>query len=147
MGRVRSHADRYNRSEEHWERLIDVATQILLERGRQHNPTIAYSALNEMLAEQTGQPKFDFGLQQERDAIGALLANVNDRTLPEIQAEMGRKVLLSALVWHKDRPDLRKGFYDYARKLGMLDGRTQEAKDIFLVQQLRDIADYCKRIA
>lgn len=143
---MRSNADKYNRTEEEWEQLITTATQVLLEQGRRHNPTIAYSALNELLEERTGQAKWDFSRQQDRDAIGALLADVNDRTLPDIQAEMGRKVLLSALVWHKDSPDLGKGFYDYARAQGMLDGRTREAKDIFLVQQLRDIADYCNRI-
>lgn len=141
-----SNPEKYHRSVGEWEQLIATATEILLEQGRQHNPTMAYSALNELLEERTGQPKFDFGQQQGRDAIGALLADVNNRTLPDIEAEMGRKALLSALVWHKDSPDLGKGFYDYAMRLGMLNSRTQEAKDMFLVQQLRDIADYCHRI-
>lgn len=106
-----------------WEQLITTTTEILLEQGSRHSPTMAYSAPNELVEEQTGQPKFDFGLQQDRDAIGALLSDVNDRTLADVEAEMGRKVVLSGLVWHKDSPDLGRGLYDDASKYRIFNGR------------------------
>lgn len=139
-------AELANRTEDEWDALVATATDVLLEQGRRHDPTISYSALNQLLEERTGIPRFDLDAQQGRNAIGSVLGAVNDRTLPEVEVEMGRKALLSALVWHKGSSDLGGGFYDYAAKLGLLSSRTPAAKDLFLVQQLKIITDYCKRV-
>ena len=134
-----------NRTVEEWDQLVNAATEILLEQGRKHDPTISYSALNTLLEERTGQAKFNLDLQEDRNALGGVLADVNDRTLPMIESAMGRKALLSTLVMHKGSSDLGGGYYAYAWNQGMLTSRTAEARDLFLVQQLKVIADYCKR--
>lgn len=137
---------KYNRTDEEWEELVEAAIDLLLGQGRKANPTLTYSQFNDMLAELTGQPKFDFTLSQGRDAVGAILAYVNDRTLPDVEAEIGRKALFSVLVMHQGGSDHGGGFYTYARQHGMLTSTSQEAKDRFFVQQLKDIADYCERV-
>lgn len=137
---------KYSRSEEEWEELVEAAIDLLLKQGRRANPTLTYSEFNDLLTERTAQPKFDFTLSQGRDAVGAILAEVNDRTLPDVEAEIGRKALFSVLVMHKGSSDHGGGFYTYARQHGMLTDTSEDGKLRFFVQQLKDLVDYCKRV-
>lgn len=141
-----SRAARYNRTEEEWEELIEAAIEMLLEQGRMANPTLTYSQFNDLLAERTGQPKFEFRSPQGQVAVGEVLAEVNNRTLQDVEALIGRKALLSVLVMRKGSSDHGGGFYTYARQHGMLMSASAAAKDKFFVQQLKDIGVYCTRI-
>jgi hypothetical protein len=147
MGGMPLTAEKYGRPLEEWEQLINAAIEILQQTGRdRRNPTIPYSDLNDRLAALTGQPKFDFGNPLDRKAIGALLSDVNDRTMDEIEELMDKKLMLSSLVWLKGEADLGKGFYDYARAHGLLTTPGRAARDEFMVRQLIGLSDYCNRL-
>ncbi|MBP1819256.1 hypothetical protein [Mycobacterium sp. OAE908] len=139
-------ADRAGRTDDEWDELATAAAEILLEQGRRPDPRITYSDLNQSLGERTGLTPFRLDTEQGRWAIGALLAEVNERTLPEIEGLLGRKALLSALVWLKGGGDLGGGFYDYAWQKGMLKSRTSDAKLVFVSQQIHLITNYCNRM-
>ncbi len=76
-----------------------------------------------------------------RKALGSVLAQVNDRTYPEIKA------LLSVLVRHKGLTDIGAGFYDYAADHNLLPPKASaERKLIFMASQLQAVLDHCKRV-
>ena len=140
-------AERANRTDDEWDELVAAATDILLEQGRKPDPRINYSTLNRMVAEQTGSEPFGLDTDHGRWAIGAMLAEVNNRTIADIEAVLGRKALLSVLVWLKDSGDLGNGFYDYARQLGLLKGRSADDRMVFLSEQMKTVAEYCRQIS
>ena len=143
---MRSAADRAGRTEEEWENLVVAAIDVLTQLGRTYGEKITYSELNQLLAARTGQPEFDLRVQSGRDAVSLLVAAVNDRTAPEIEAAIGHRALLSALVWLKGANDPSGGFYTYAMQHGLLSNKSREAKDEFLIRQLKLVTEYCQSL-
>ena len=129
---------------EEWEQFLALTKAFLLERGAMYGP-VSYSAVNGMLGVRTGR-NFDLSTWKGQNDMSRLLAEVNDQTLPEIEAVMGRRVLLSTLVMRKGGSDVGKGYYSYAWEHGLLRSRTKPAKDAFLVEQLQLIREYCRRV-
>ena len=124
---------------------VDITTGLLLFQGKKYDP-IPYSSVNDELGYQTGC-KFSLDTPEGRCGLGGVLAEVNNRTMPQIEAVMGRKGMLSSLAIHKGSNDVGNGYYAYAWQHGLLSSRTKEAKVTFFVQQLKLMHDYCKRVA
>ncbi len=125
-------------------KFIDITTGLLLDRGTSYSP-IAYSAVNDQLGYCTGR-KFPLDKSEGRNGLSTVLAEVNHRTMPWIEAVMGRKGLLSSMVIHKGSNDIGGGYYAFAWQQGLLRSRTREAKDVFLIDQMNLIRDFCRRL-
>ena len=124
------------RDDGQWAALVSAAFDKLVELGRKNdNETITYSALNNHIAEVTGQSPFDLHDVFDRHDLGLVLAEVNDRA----QALVGDKVLITALLLHKGSEDLGVGFYGYARRAGLL--LPGMDKDQFLIEQEKKVRE------
>lgn len=102
----------YGRSNDEWDRLVDDAVGFLTDQAQSKRIT-SFSDLNSALA-QAGHVPFDFGLERDRAAIGAVLGDVVGRTVGD------PKVMLSAIVSYIGQNDPGPGFYKLAVELGLL---------------------------
>ena len=104
---------KYGRSDDEWSELVDAATQYLIEVAK--NRTVStYTDLSSELVQRTGHARFDFNMDRDQAAVGALLGEVTNRTYDDVGA------MLSSLVVQKGTGDPGEGFYRFARKLGHL---------------------------
>ncbi len=103
----------WGRDELEWNQLTDETARFLVERARMERTT-SYTELNSVLHQRTGAPLFDFGLDRDRAAMGALLGEVAVRMRPEIGA------LISSIVLYLNENDAGSGFYALARDEGLL---------------------------
>lgn len=104
----------YGRTPQEWEDLVDAATESLKRTaglGRMTN----YTDLNREISARTGHRTFDFSLENERSAMGAILGNVVERTYPECHA------MLSSVDEYLDRNMPGRGFYNLAGQMGLID--------------------------
>lgn len=130
---------KYGRDEETWDRLAEVGLEFLIERAQGTGKT-SYAELNDALMERTGLPGFDFERADQRAGIGYLLGLIVERTYPET------KLMISALVTHKDGTDPGGGFYALATELKLLrPGASKEEKDAFWVDQYIRVQKYYSR--
>lgn len=104
---------KYGRTDDEWADLVDAATAFLVEVARNRTVT-NYTELSSELVRRTGQPVFDFNLDRDQAAVGALLGAVTDGAFNDVGA------MLSALVVQKATGDPAEGFYRFAKKLGLL---------------------------
>lgn len=104
---------KYGRSDDEWDELLNAATDYLIEVAKSRGLT-NYTDLSAELVNRTGYARFDYNLDRDQAAIGALLGEVTDQTLDDTGA------MLSALVVQKATGDPGEGFYRFARKLGLL---------------------------
>lgn len=104
---------KYGRSDDEWDELLNAATDYLVEVAKSRGLT-NYTDLSAELVNRTGYARFDYNLDRDQAAIGALLGEVTDGTLDDAGA------MLSALVVQKATGDPGEGFYRFARKLGLL---------------------------
>ncbi|WP_051545793.1 hypothetical protein [Mycobacterium asiaticum] len=95
---------RFGRTEEDWEELLAQATDFLKEQARLGRLT-SYSEVNWAIARRSGLPAFDFALERDRDAMGAILGDISQENLTECGA------MLSSIVVYIDRNDAGGGFY------------------------------------
>lgn len=109
----------FGRSDDTWDRLVDVGTDLLIAHARTQNTT-TYSELNTALIEQ-GLPGFDFGRADERAAMGELLGRIVHRNFP------ASGLMLSALVIYQHENDAGTGFYALATSLGLIAAGTSKA--------------------
>ena len=137
-------AELFGRTQEQWDEFVEVSIDLLLERGTR----IFYGELNNTVAQRTGLPRFDLETEQGRKGLGHILGDVNDRTIDDIQAVMGRRAMLSALVWLKDSGDqFGKGFYQWGIDNQLLAPRNpgEQARLIFAAEQTGLAQTYCRR--
>lgn len=104
---------RYGRSEEEWGELLVQTSAFLKEQARLRRVT-SYSEVNWAVARRSGLKEFDFAVDRDRDAMGALLADVTEEAIDEYGG------MLSALVVYIDRNDAGPGFYKFGERLGLL---------------------------
>lgn len=104
---------KYGRSDDEWSELLNAATDYLVEVAKSRGLT-NYTDLSAELVNRTGYARFDYNLDRDQAAIGALLGEVTDGTLDDAGT------MLSALVVQKATGDPGEGFYRFARKLGLL---------------------------
>jgi hypothetical protein len=116
---------RYGRSEEEWARLADVGKKFLIERATMQRTT-SYTELNAALIHRTDTPGFNFDLDADRAAIGALLGQISEDTVGET-----RGLLISALVQYLDANDAGPGFYALAKSKGLPVPTTTDDRQLF----------------
>ena len=122
--------DLFGRSDDEWDRLASSGEEFLIEVARCERLT-TYTELNDELVRRTGERRFDFSLQSDRNAVGHLLfliVNVNRPTTG---------LMISALVRYIDLNDAGSGFYNFAADLGLLPRSAgKELRDQFWANQV-----------
>lgn len=117
----------YNRTDEQWEELINAGLDDLAKvaaGGRQKS----YSTLNKVLAEETGQPQFEFHNPADLAGMSRLLANMGERG-----RETHPGFLITALVTGKHSGEPGLGFYTLGESTGLL--KPGDNKEKFWVDQ------------
>lgn len=104
---------RFGRTDNEWARLGSVGKDFLIERARLRSTT-SYTEFNAALVNRTGATGFDFNLDRDRAAVGALLGQISEDTAGELGG-----LLISALVQYLDTNDAGPGFYALARSKGL----------------------------
>ena len=106
----------------------------VLERVAATRGLTNYTDLNRALADATGRAPFDFSLERDRVAVGAVLGAVVDRTYDDVGA------MLSALVKYMHDNDPGAGFYKLAEQRGwMLRGHDRMT---FWTTEVKNVHDY-----
>jgi hypothetical protein len=128
----------FGRDQTDWDLLAEAGEQFLIERARLGRLT-SYTEMNATLERRTGLPRFDFGLQADRAAMGHLLGLiVVERNRPVTD------LMISAQVIYLDGNDAGSGFYKLAQDLaelppGALSARMKEA---FWIRQVKALQTY-----
>ncbi len=123
----------FGRSDDEWYELIDLTVPIL-EAVAANKSLTNYTAVNMELADQLGGVPFDFTLERDRAAIGAVLGEVVARTYGRAGA------MLSAVVKFMRDNDPGAGFYKLAESKGWL--RPGGDRLAFWSEQLAKLYDY-----
>jgi hypothetical protein len=119
----------FGRSDDEWDAMVNDATAFLRDQARLRRIT-SYSEVNSALARR-GHVPFDFSLDKDRNAVGALLGEIVRRTVEDTG------VMLSAIVAYIDRNDAGPGFYALAVQLGLLaNTATADDKLVFWSSQV-----------
>lgn len=112
---------KYGRSDAEWAKLVSAASDYLVEVAKKRSLT-NYTDLSAELVGRTGQPRFDYNLERDQAAVGALLGEVTDATFDEIGA------MLSSLVVQKATGDPGEGFYRLAKRLGLMQSAADKVE-------------------
>lgn len=130
----------YGRSDDEWDRIVEDAINFLTEQAQSKLVT-NYRNLNAALARQ-GHVPFDFGLERDRAAVGAVLGEAVCRTIGD------SRVMLSAIVSYTGQSDPGPGFYKLAVELGLLPNTaTGDDKLAFWSRQVNAVHDRYARPA
>jgi hypothetical protein len=133
----------FDRSDDEWDAIVDDTVDILADQARLRRIT-SYSDVNSALARR-GHRAFDFAVQSDRTAMGAVLGDVVKQTIGDT------RVMLSAIVAYIDRNDAGPGFYNLAVQLGLLPNTaTSDDKLVFWsgqVAKVHELARPAKRPA
>ena len=131
----------FGRTDEQWERLIGAAIDWLAIKAHCGMTLPPYSELNRALAEVTDIEAFDLGTENGRNGIAQLLSDINERTIDDVVALIGRPAAISSLVVHKqgmdDNDPIGKGFYTWgaAHGLGLPRTATRQQRWEYLQDQ------------
>ncbi|WP_457029469.1 hypothetical protein [Kitasatospora sp. P5_F3] len=126
----------WGRSEQEWDQLVEAGYKFLVERARLHKVT-TYTELNATLMRRTGFGGFDFERPDERAAMGHLLGLIVERDVPD-----NSRLMISALVNYLGDNNAGPGFYELARRRGLLPkGASESARLEFWVGQMNAIYD------
>jgi hypothetical protein len=106
----------YGRDDATWHELVEGGLEYLIEVAGRGKMT-SHVEFNQVLTSRTGRG-FDFRIPEDRQAMGYLLTRIVQRNFPET------KLIISALVPHRDSGEPGDGFYSLARELGLVKGRT-----------------------
>lgn len=117
----------YSRTDEQWEKLIDTGL-VNLAKVAERESQKSYSKLNEELAEETGQPEFEFRDPGDLAGMSRLLANIGERGL-----SAHPYFLITALVTGKSSGEPGPGFYTLGQSTGLL--KPGDNKEKFWVDQ------------
>lgn len=134
----------YGRTEDEWQELEDASWEFLKDQAAErpgdaaHDPTVSYSEANEELAARTGQPRFDFGQQTGRAAMGYLLGRISrNRSWP------ASRLLISALVRYQGEADAGPGFFNLAREMGLIQHTLPDLDRLeFWIHHVRQVQAY-----
>jgi hypothetical protein len=130
----------FDRSDDEWDGIVDATIEILRDQARLRRVT-SYSDVNSALARRDHRP-FDFTVQSDRTAMGAVLGDVVERTIGDT------RVMLSAIVAYIDRNDAGPGFYSLAVQLGLLPNTaTSDDKLVFWTGQVAKVHELYARPA
>ena len=134
-------ADRnYGRTPAEWAELEAVGWKFLLNTARQPVKCVtSYSELNHVLADNTGQPEWNFDWEADRAAMGELLGRLTDRSFGECG------LMISALCMYLRENDVAPGFYNKAIDLGLLKpGQSRALREAFWVEHLKKVQTWAR---
>src|SRR5579875_88659 len=129
----------HGRTELEWEALEAAGWEFLINRAkRAGDPRTNYTEVNEILAEQTGQPTWNFNSEYDRAAMGGLLGRLVDRSYTETKDQPGGGLMISAIVMFLNENGVGGGFYRKAASLGLIasERMSADAKFDFWVRQM-----------
>lgn len=127
----------YGRTELEWDELVRAGRKYLEEIAARKDGFTDYTKLNHRLAEDTGQPLFDFGQQDGRNAVARLLGEIARQTHGE------HDFMLSALVLYQYAGTAGSGFFNLAKQLyPMKTLSTEEQKDRFWLNEVKAIRSH-----
>jgi hypothetical protein len=129
----------YGRSEDEWVKLASVGKEFLIERARMGRTT-SYTEFNAALVNRTGAKSFDFDLDSDRAAVGALLGQISEDAAEEIGG-----LLISALVQYLDTNDAGPGFYALARSKGFVVPASSDDRQLFWAGHVGHVHKYYSR--
>lgn len=104
---------RWGRDDVEWQELVNEAGSFLAHQASLKRTT-SYTELNVVLHQRTGVRAFNFDSEADRAAMGALLGDVTQATLPEVGA------MVSSIVLYLNENDAGPGFFKLAQSLGLL---------------------------
>ncbi|MFE6304534.1 hypothetical protein [Nocardiopsis sp. NPDC057823] len=127
----------YGKTAVEWEQLVAATVGFLEERARA-GAVVTYTELSRALVVRTGQRALDFSQPDDRAAVGRLLGEAVDRTLPEVGA------MISAITLYQGGNDPGPGFYALAGDKGLLTPNASPAQrlDFWTGQVNRVYAHY-----
>ncbi|MBG6224814.1 hypothetical protein IWX63_001376 [Arthrobacter sp. CAN_A2] len=128
------------RTEEDRAVIMEAARSIMVHTARRQE-LITYADLNQKISEDTDTEPFDFSREADRDALGALLADVVKDDL------LHSRFMLSSVATLSDlEREPGNEFYALAENLGHLEpGASRERKYEFWAEQLKLTHDHYKR--
>lgn len=128
----------YGHSDDEGDRIVDDAVSFLTEQAQsKHIPS--YSELNSALT-RAGHLPFNFGLERDRAAIGAVLGAAVLRTISD------SGMVLSAIVSYIGQNDPGPGFRSLATELGLLaNTATADDKLAFWATQVKAVHEQYAR--
>lgn len=124
----------YGRTDLEWGRLVDAGRAYLEEVAARKDGFTDYTELNMWMAEETGQPTFDFSRQDGRNAVARILGEISRKTYGEYG------FMLSALVLYQNMGTAGIGFFNLANQLIPQRKLTTESqRDTFWLEQVNTI--------
>lgn len=129
-------ADRnYGRSPAESGQLEAVGWKFLFDTSRQPVKCVSsYSELNHVLADNAGQPEWNFDWEADRAAMGELLGLLSDRSFGEC------RIMISVLCMYLHGNDVAPGFYNKAIDLGLLQpGQSRATRGAFWIEHLKKV--------
>ncbi|MHA7284146.1 hypothetical protein [Arthrobacter sp. TMS2-4] len=130
----------HSRADEARAIIMEAARSIMVHTARRQE-LITYEELSRHIREDTGTEPFDVALNTEREAIGALLADVVKDDLLHSRFMLSSVALLSDV-----EREPGSEFYLLAEHLGHLEsGASPERKYSFWVEQLKLTHDHYRR--
>ena len=139
----------YGRTELEWEALEAAGWDFLITRAkRPGDPRTNYTEVNEILAERTGQPMWNFNLEHDRAAMGELLGRLVDRSYIGTKDQPSGGLMISAIVMFLNENGVGGGFYRKAASLGLIASElmSADAKFDFWVRQMTAVVAWAKTI-
>ncbi len=129
----------HGRSNEDWDRMMEAGRNIMVHTARRQ-AWILYSELNQQISQDAGTTPFDFSQDDDRNALGTLLADIVKADLLHSRFMLSSVVKLAA----GDGPGT--DFYSLGEYLGHLEpGAAKERKFEFWAEQLALTHDHYKR--
>ena len=139
----------YGRTELEWEALEAAGWDFLITRAkRPGDPRTNYTEVNEILAERTGQPMWNFNLEHDRAAMGELLGRLVDRSYIETKDQPSGRLMISAIVMFLNENGVGGGFYRKAASLGLIasERMSADAKFDFWVRQMTAVVAWANAV-
>jgi hypothetical protein len=139
----------YGRTELEWEALEAVGWDFLITRAkRPGDPRTNYTEVNEIMAERTGQPMWNFNFEHDRAAMGKLLGRLVDRSYIETKNQPSGGLMISAIVMFLNENGVGGGFYRKAASLRLIasERMSADAKFDFWVKQMTAVVAWAKTI-
>jgi hypothetical protein len=139
----------YARTELEWEALEVAGWNFLITRAkRPGDPRTNYTEVNEILAERTDQPMWDFNFEHDRAAMGELLGRLVDRSYTETKGQPSGGMMISAIVMFLNENGVGKGFYRKAASLGLIasERMSDDAKFDFWARQMTGVVAWANAI-
>lgn len=127
----------YGRSEDEWNELVVSGYEFLKGVARQGKFT-SYTEMNAVIQRRTGLRGFEFSQEIDRAAMGYFLGRIVD-----LDQKAHPTLMISSLVVYLNANDAGSGFYNLARKKGLMS--KGDSKEEFWIHQVKSVHDIFRR--